>query len=573
MNLFTYLCSKIIVMKRFYTLYILLAVAVSVFSQNLKMVSPKYEVRAVWLTTIGGLDWPRSLNAEQQKRQLCEILDQLKRANVNTVLFQARIRATTIYPSAYEPFDACLTGHAGRAPGYDPLQFAVEECHRRGMEIHAWMVCIPIGKWNGAGCRNLRSGSLPIRKIGDEGFMDPEKEQTARYIADMCEEVTRNYDIDGVHHLDYIRYPETWKITVNKNVGRDHITRIVRTIHQRVKSLKPWVKISCSPIGKSDDLTRYSSRGWNAYSRVCQDAQGWLRDGIMDQLYPMMYFKDNNFFPFAIDWAENAHGRTVVSGLGIYFLSPSEGKWVLSDISRQMHVARQVGLGHAYFRSRFFTDNTKGVYDFAARQFDATPALVPPMTWERQSVPAAPRRIEVSESNGTTVLTWESRGRDLLYNVYASMTCPVDITDARNLIATRLQNNRLSVAKAGLKGGRYFAVTAMNRFGTESAPAFYGCSPGADEQSSQSLNAFLPTDGNTLQLPPIKNILDIKYLVVEDLTGRIVSTRATRLETIDISTLPEGFYVLRSVNRKGVSHRLGYFVRKGEKLRRLHGER
>ena len=560
MNLFTYLCSKIIVMKRFYTLYILLAVAVSVFSQNLKMVSPKYEVRAVWLTTIGGLDWPRSLNAEQQKRQLCEILDQLKRANVNTVLFQARIRATTIYPSAYEPFDACLTGHAGRSPGYDPLQFAVEECHRRGMEIHAWMVCIPIGKWNGAGCRNLRSGSLPIRKIGDEGFMDPEKEQTARYIADMCEEVMRNYDIDGVH-LDYIRYPETWKITVNKNVGRDHITRIVRTIHQRVKSLKPWVKISCSPIGKSDDLSRYSSRGWNAYSRVCQDAQGWLRDGLMDQLYPMMYFKDNNFFPFAIDWAENAHGRTVVSGLGIYFLSPSEGKWVLSDISRQMHVARQVGLGHAYFRSRFFTDNTKGVYDFAARQFDATPALVPPMTWERQSVPAAPRRIEVSESNGTTVLTWESRGRDLLYNVYASMTCPVDITDARNLIATRLQNNRLSVAKAGLKGGRYFAVTAMNRFGTESAPAFYGCSPGADEQSSQSLNAFLPTDGNTLQLPPIKNILDIKYLVVEDLTGRIVST------------LPEGIYVLRSVNRKGVSHRLGYFVRKGEKLRRLHGER
>lgn len=572
MNLFTYLCSKIIVMKRFYTLYILLAVAVSVFSQNLRMGSPKYEVRAVWLTTIGGLDWPRSLNAEQQKRQLCEILDQLKRTNVNTVLFQARIRATTIYPSAYEPFDACLTGHAGRSPGYDPLQFAVEECHRRGMEIHAWMVCIPIGKWNGAGCRNLRNGTQPIKKIGEEGFMDPEKEQTARYIADMCEEVTRNYDIDGVH-LDYIRYPETWKITVNRNMGREHITRIVRTVHERVKALKPWVKLSCSPIGKSDDLSRYSSRGWNAYSRVCQDAQGWLRDGLMDQLYPMMYFKDNNFFPFAIDWAENAHGRTVVSGLGIYFLSPSEGKWVLSDISRQMHVARQVGLGHAYFRSRFFTDNTKGVYDFAARQFDATPALVPPMTWERQSVPAAPRRIEVSESNGTTVLTWESRGRDLLYNVYASMTCPVDITDARNLIATRLQNNRLSVAKAGLKGGRYFAVTAMNRFGTESAPAFYGCSPGADEQSSQSLNAFLPTDGNTLQLPPIKNILDIKYLVVEDLTGRIVSTRATRLETIDISTLPEGIYVLRSVNRKGVSHRLGYFVRKGEKLRRLHGER
>ncbi len=556
------------IMKRFYILYILLLISVLGFAQHVGGVSPKHEVRAVWLTTIGGLDWPRSKNAEEQKRQLCEILDQLKRANVNTVLFQARIRATTIYPSAYEPFDACLTGHAGRSPGYDPLQFAVEECHRRGMEIHAWMVCIPIGKWNGAGCRNLRNGTQPIKKIGEEGFMDPEKEQTARYIADMCEEVTRNYDIDGVH-LDYIRYPETWKITVNRNTGREHITRIVRAVHERVKALKPWVKLSCSPIGKSDDLSRYSSRGWNAYSRVCQDAQGWLRDGLMDQLYPMMYFKDNNFFPFAIDWAENAHGRTVVSGLGIYFLSPSEGKWVLSDISRQMHVARQVGLGHAYFRSRFFTDNTKGVYDFAARQFDATPALIPPMTWERQETPRAPRRLQVEENNGMTTISWESKGENILYNVYASNTCPVDINDARNLIATRLQHNGLRIASAGLKGGRYFAVTAMNRFGTESAPAFYGCSSGADHQPGLLLNTFLPNDGRTLQLPPVKSILDIKYLVIEDVKGRIVDTRSTQQETIDISRLSEGIYVLRSVNRKGVTHRLGYFVKKGEKLKNV----
>lgn len=157
----------------------------------------------------------------------------------------------------------------------------------------------------------------------------------------------RRYDVDGIH-LDYIRYPETWRITVPRYQGREYITRIVRATHDAVKSEKPWVKMSCSPIGKFCDLTRYSSNGWNAYDKVCQDAQGWLRDGLMDQLYPMMYFRNNQFYPFAINWSEGSYGKTVVPGLGIYFLDPREGKWQLGDITREMHFLRQIGLGHAF---------------------------------------------------------------------------------------------------------------------------------------------------------------------------------------------------------------------------------
>jgi uncharacterized lipoprotein YddW (UPF0748 family) len=101
-----------------------------------------------------------------------------------------------------------------------------------------------------------------------------------------------------------------------------------------VKAYKPWVKMSCSPIGKYDDLSRYSSRGWNARRQVAQDAQGWLRDGLMDQLYPMMYFQGNNFYPFAIDWQEQSYGRTIVSGLGIYMLHPQERNWPLAEVKR-----------------------------------------------------------------------------------------------------------------------------------------------------------------------------------------------------------------------------------------------
>lgn len=221
------------------------------------------------------------------------------------------------------------------------------------MELHAWVVTLPVGKWNKLGCKRLaaRHPEL-IKKIGPDGYMNPEDPRTASYLADMCEEIARNYDVDGIH-LDYIRYPETWKLKVSASQGREYITSIVRRIHDKVKALKPWIKMSCSPVGKFDDLSRYWSHGWNAYSKVCQDAQGWLRDGLMDALFPMMYFRDNQFFPFAIDWAEQSHGRIVAPGLGIYFLDPKEGKWSIADVTREMEVCRQYGLGHAFSVAAF----------------------------------------------------------------------------------------------------------------------------------------------------------------------------------------------------------------------------
>ena len=390
----------------------LLLLALAIIVLNAEGQTPKHEVRAVWLTTLNGLDWPTTKGIsyeaiERQKSQFKAILDQLDRSNVNTILLQTRVRATTIYPSKYEPFDGCITGKPGQRPGYDPLQFAIEECHKRGMELHAWVVAIPVGKWNSIGCRNLRDKHPSIvMKKGEEGYMNPENNLTSDYIASICQEITERYDIDGIH-LDYIRYPENWKYKVSKSEGRNHITRIVRKINKAVKDIKPWVKISCSPIGKFSDLSRYPSRGWNAYDAVCQDAQGWLKEGLMDQLYPMMYFRGDNFYPFAIDWAENTHGRTIAPGLGIWLLSRGEGNnWPLVDITREMHVLRQLGMGHTYFRSRFFTDNVKGIYSFAEKDFDQYPSLTPPMTWQSQAIPMAPQSMSMSNEGGVLRLKW-----------------------------------------------------------------------------------------------------------------------------------------------------------------------
>lgn len=526
---------------------------------------PKYEVRAVWLTTIGGIDWPHSYagsarSIERQKDELRDILDRLQRANINTVLLQTRIRATTIYPSAYEPWDGCLSGKPGKSPGYDALKFAIDECHRRGMELHAWIVAIPVGKWNGAGCVRLRKRHPGlVRKIGDEGYLDPEKPQTAEYLADLCAEITGNYDIDGIH-LDYIRYHETWPMKVSRRQGRTNITNIVRAISRRVKSIKPWVKMSCSPIGKYKDLSRFSSYGWNAYERVCQDAQAWLRDGLMDELFPMMYFRGNQFYPFALDWNEHSYGRIVAPGLGIYFMSPREKDWPLADITREMLTLRHYGMGHAFFRSKFFTDNVKGIYDFTAQSFNQYPALIPPMTWQSSARPSAPSGLSRrTQEDNVELLSWTPTDKDttrIMYNVYSSREYPVNTDDARNLTVVRLRKSSLIISHDPT---RHYAVTATDRYGNESTP-LQERHTNPDTPETRITDRLLKCDGKTLSLPEKGSVLDAAFVTIETLQGHIVATRLYNGTVADVSSLPEGMYVLRSLGRKGVTHRLGYFV-------------
>ena len=468
-------------MKRTLILIYVLIACIMTEAQPVATPSLNDEIRAVWLTTIGGIDWPRTYatspaTIEQQKRELTRMLDRLKLIRINTVLLQTRIRGTVIYPSSLEPWDGCMSGQPGRSPGYDPLRFAIDECHKRGMELHAWVVTLPLGKWNGAGCRNMRN-KYPklIRRIGEDGFLNPEQPQTGDVIASVCEEIVRKYDVDGIH-LDYIRYPDGWRIKVGRSTGREHITSIVRKIHTAVKSVRRNIKLSCSPIGKYEDLSRYSSRGWNAYMEVCQDAQGWLRTGLMDQLYPMMYFKGNQFFPFALNWSENKYGKEVAAGLGIYFLDPHEGNWRIDEVKRQLAICRQYGLGQCFFRAKFLLDNVQGLYDYLR-------------VWNFQ---------------------------DLLSERLGGLP-PIPV-----------------VAEAGPT-----AVMPLKITPNASLP-------------------FLKNDGRYMQLPSKGQTLDADVLIVRTLTGMAVATLPYRGSQASISHIQPGTYEVRSLNRKGITHRLGF---------------
>ena len=538
--------------------------------------NPKYEVRAVWLTTIGGIDWPHSYaqserSAEKQKEELRAILDRLQKANINTVLLQTRIRATTIYPSQYEPWDGCLSGFPGKSPGYDALRFAIDECHKRGMEVHAWVVTIPVGKWNSYGCRQLRK-RFPrlIKRIDQDGYMDPEATQTGCYLAEMCREIVQRYDVDGIH-LDYIRYPETWKFRIGKDQARGNITRIVEKIHQAVKKEKPWVKMSCSPIGKFDDLSRYWSHGWNAYTKVAQDAQAWLKDGLMDALFPMMYFRGDQFFPFAIDWKEHSYGKIIAPGLGIYFLDPKEGKWNISDITSELYHLRNIGEGHAFFRNKFLLDNHQGVYDFVTAHFNRYPALVPPMTWESNKRPLQPVTLCIEENEGTTTLRWDNslqyedgtaiKTPTIYNNVYASKEYPVDVHDARNLILTRTTKRQLTTRTGNTP--TYYAVTTTDGFGNESRAKQLNQTAVLRTTTRYGKACRLTTTGESIILPSSIHETDCQYIIVKNMQEQAVYITKPQNREINIKKIKDGIYTLNCVNYRNIEHTLGTFIKKG----------
>lgn len=565
-------------MRYLYIIFILFHLAVASYGQSFYAVNPnpKYEVRAVWLTTIGGIDWPHSYaqserSAEKQKEELRAILDRLQKANINTVLLQTRIRATTIYPSLYEPWDGCLSGFPGKSPGYDALQFAIDECHKRGMEVHAWVVTIPVGKWNSYGCRQLRK-RFPrlIKRIDQDGYMNPEATQTGCYLAEMCREIVQRYDVDGIH-LDYIRYPETWKFRISKDQARGNITRIVEKIHQAVKKEKPWVKMSCSPIGKFDDLSRYWSHGWNAYTKVAQDAQAWLKDGLMDELFPMMYFRGDQFFPFAIDWKEHSYGKIIAPGLGIYFLDPKEGKWNISDITSELYHLRNIGEGHAFFRNKFLLDNHQGVYDFVTAHFNRYPALVPPMTWESNKRPQQPVTLCIEENEGTTTLRWDNslqyedgtaiKTPSIYNNVYASKEYPVDVHDARNLILTRTTRRQLTTRTGNTP--TYYAVTTTDGFGNESRAKQLNQTAVVKTTTRYGKACRLTTTGESIILPSSIHETDCQYIIVKNMQEQAVYITKPQNRKINIKKIKDGIYTLNCVNYRNIEHTLGTFIKKG----------
>ncbi len=469
-------------------IFILLIILFCCVSKGFSIDHPDTEIRAVWLTTNYGLDWPRNRTSQkEQEKELIAILDKLQRHNFNTVMFQARTRGEVFYVSDIEPMSSIVATDENKYQQFDPLAFAIEECHKRGIEIHAWIVTYPLG-----GDRHVRSlGSKSVtkrhpsltKKFKNEWFIDPGNPRTDDYLMSIVNELVTNYDIDGIH-FDYIRYPDNrgqfpddgmyrlhGKGKSRADWRRDNITRFVNRVYDEVKEKKPWVQVSSSPLGRYRTLNE-RGQGWTAFETVFQDAGKWMKTGKHDALYPMMYYKEELFYPYLDDWQLHSNGRILVPGLGLYQMI--ELGWSSKDITDQVNYSREKGVqGQAYFRTEDLFINRKGILN-ELDAFYEYPAKLPSLKWLSDTIPDSPVDIRAEKlSNGLFELKWEIVDNDdrVTYNVYRSEDEDFCKDKPEKFLAVGLKRPTLIYEAEDNDKAYYYYVTVSDSFHNESEPS------------------------------------------------------------------------------------------------------
>ncbi|MBM2846535.1 MAG: hypothetical protein HW407_1847, partial [Bacteroidetes bacterium] len=392
---------------------------------------PKQEVRAVWVTTAAGLDWPKSLDRIEQQTSLKKIVADLKAAHFNTIIFQVRARGDAYYQSSYEPWAENLTGTLGKDPGWDPLAFLLSEAHKAGLEVHAWFNVYKIRGLSPVGVsaplHPARRFAAWVHEVDGEGWVDPGVPEVRDYLVRVALELVRRYDVDGIN-FDFIRYPgkdfpdrDTYR-RYGYGMERDdwrraNIDTFVSAFYDSAMRMKAMLKVGSAPLGVFS-----SGNGWGAFYSYYQDSQGWLQRKKHDYLSPQLYWDfgatkdDPDFAELLRSWKRGASGRQIWAGIGAY--KPE----VMRELPKQIDSARFFGAnGQVFFRY----EHVSNMNVLGGRY--ATLANIPPMPWKDPVPPLPPGDLAVSEIDPNVFhLEWfaPSPARDddwaRYYNIYRS---------------------------------------------------------------------------------------------------------------------------------------------------------
>jgi uncharacterized lipoprotein YddW (UPF0748 family) len=395
------------------------------------------EFRGAWVASVGNIDWPSTngLSTAQQQAELVALLDRAAALNLNTVILQVRPACDALYASSLEPWSEYLTGIMGRRPEpfYDPLAFAIQQAHERGLELHAWfnpyrarhlMAKSPIAA-------NHVSRTHPewVRHYGKSLWLDPGEKGVQQYSLRVILDVVRRYDIDGVHLDDYFYpYPEqdakgkdlefpdeaSWRrFGVATGLSRDdwrrqNVDGFVRELYQSIKALKPWVKFGISPFGIWRPGNPPQIKGLDAFAVLHADSRKWLSSGWVDYLAPQLYWaiepQEKSFGALLKWWAQqNTRGRLLCAGLKTCDVGRD---WGPDEILNQIRLCRGQAVisGHIHYNMKTLMRN--GALDTALqREAYTEPALIPATPWLGRITPAKPA-VHLRAETSPLVLNW-----------------------------------------------------------------------------------------------------------------------------------------------------------------------
>ncbi len=389
------------------------------------------EFRGVWVATVSRIDWPPEAGTEEQKKAMVDILDLAVEMNLNGVVFQVRPAADALYESKLEPWSRYLTGSQGKAPEpyYDPLAFAVEQAHKRGLELHAWFNPYRAGlSQNEEYASNSIVKARPelVRKHGSLKWMDPGEDDVKKQSLDVMLDVVKRYDIDAVHMDDYF-YPygagegfdddASWK-KYKKSGGtlekgdwrRKNVDDFIEKLSQEMRKIKPYVKLGISPFGIWRPGYPEGISGMDQYNSIFADPKKWLEKGWVDYLTPQLYWpidsKGQPFVPLLNWWHEqNVMGRHVWPGL-------YTGKYDRDEIRNQILESRKSdpkAAGHIHFSQKTFRSD-KGAP--LKESIYTRRALTPQATWMQCDSPRVLKGKVTAQNDGNLFVSVSPKSLD-----------------------------------------------------------------------------------------------------------------------------------------------------------------
>lgn len=568
-------------LKRSALAAVLLAIAALPMSSGVKR-----EVRSVWMATVWALDWPSSTSSTTaQKNEMVKYLDVLQKNNFNAVYFQVRTMSDAFYKSSYEPWSSYLTGTRGKDPGWDPLAFVVEECHKRGMECHAWVNPYRFStgsNWSTAQDQALKSAGMLLAYTKSDGktttILNPGLESVRKRIVDVCKEIISNYDVDGLVFDDYF-YPEG--IPVTSSAGdydlwqksgasmtfgdwrRNNVNQMVADVYKMVQQQKPYVRFGISPAGAACTSAAVAAKhgidrcpvasDWQ-YDGIFSDPVAWLEAGTIDYISPQLYWKTNHktnpFGPMAKWWSYVAKhfGRHHYASHSISFLNSSNTTSDWEEIGKQVQFSRDYteneAPGAVFYSAAYVTGKKQsGFGEWLQVNKFQNKALTPAIDWKKSDL----EKVQVSAlSKRATVLSWAGVD-NVRYSVYAVPESVNVETLASNIPAEYLLGVSYKTTYTmpdDKKSGYNYAVCVLDRYGNEYEPVYYGQS-GVE---SIGENSGLTADYAEGELR-LSAVVD-EVFVYNEAGALVANSRNCNRLALSVQA---GMYIVRMIGNGGVS--------------------
>ncbi|MFH0734919.1 MAG: family 10 glycosylhydrolase [bacterium] len=482
---------------------ILIITSINMFSQS--TTPPKKEFRAAWIATVTNLDWPANpnLSIEQQKSSLIAMLDVMKACNMNVAVFQVRTECDALYKSTIEPWSYWLTGAQGLAPAssdWDPLQFAIEESHKRGMELHAWVNPYRAVKTIG----NYPISSQHITTTHPEWILtfsssklkilNPGIPDVRDYNLKVVMDIVNRYDVDGLHMDDYF-YPYDPVISTEDaatfqqypngftNIGnwrRNNVNVMMKMVMDSINAVKPYVKFGISPFGIWKPGYPAGITGLNSYDVLFADPMAWLRAGSIDYLTPQLYWKiggNQDYSKLMPWWADSTykHNRMYVPG-HIF-----NAAFTNTELPRQVTLNRNNPKvsGSMFFRMAYLQSNDKGFADSLKNNYYKYKCIIPPMNWKDVVVPNPPQNLAYSRVGNSPIagFKWDlpniasdgdSAKRYVLYQFDNALISSGDISDPKKIIDVVGSRTAQPKTLVSATGDYFFLATSLDRNNNES---------------------------------------------------------------------------------------------------------